>query len=59
MKTFKITVSDSFDAMQYEADIKARNEVSARKEALQYYAYELDTTADHLRIVGCVELLTA
>lgn len=59
MKTYKVSVVDSFDSREYEADINANSCKAAIVEAKEYYAYELDTTADYLRIVGCVELLTA
>lgn len=50
LKTYAFQLRDSFFPQVFEGTIKSTSLVKAKKEVLDQYAYELDTTIDELTI---------
>lgn len=54
MKKYLITVFDDFFNLNLSGDFFADNEEAAKQEAREFYAQELDTTENDVKIVSCV-----
>lgn len=53
---FQIEVSDGFFPQTFKGEFEAKSKSAATKEAKEYYAAELGTTKNQIKVVSVKEL---